>query len=445
MRRPSLERPPEMLASARESVATLKVELINRLFGGGARARKLDTISWLRPPALKGALRFWWRAANAHTFDSLDRLRAEEERLFGAPAKFGDDGQILGGPGRIEVEVEAASIPGVSYTEGPGSPLTYAYFPARRQQDGTPAEELGHPLGVAGGPDQPVVATVRISFRRHEARGPAASPEGEAKDQAAVLAALQLWLVLGGAGARTRRGAGGVAPISLEAAIALRLVTTKPGIESLLRTSCRPAQLASELDGVFSLARTMAVFVGKRTHASAEEAQKELLTALKRFRQDRKPGKGGGVPGRSNWPEPDAVRHLDDPTKHWYREPEAPNFGRFPRAALGLPIEMPFKDDPPAEPPKQTIHALLDAEGTQRIQRYASPVLLRAVRIWEAGPTKPPTYLPVAIVTSCTLPDTAHPLVQGAREHHVAGYPIVQKSQALAGLVKAFAGAFRKI
>ncbi len=56
------------------------------LFGGGATP---DASAELRPPSIKGVLRFWWRALawSRHVGD-LDKIRSDEARIFGAA---GDD------------------------------------------------------------------------------------------------------------------------------------------------------------------------------------------------------------------------------------------------------------------------------------------------------------------------------------------------------------------
>lgn len=57
---------------------TLTCEIITPMFTGTAIPGRCE----LRPPAIKGALRFWWRALNAHK--GVDQVRKEEAELFGA-------------------------------------------------------------------------------------------------------------------------------------------------------------------------------------------------------------------------------------------------------------------------------------------------------------------------------------------------------------------------
>jgi CRISPR-associated protein Cmr1 len=56
---------------------TFTCEIITPMFLNGADGKTPE----LRPPSIKGALRFWWRALNGHL--SLDDLRKQEAEIFG--------------------------------------------------------------------------------------------------------------------------------------------------------------------------------------------------------------------------------------------------------------------------------------------------------------------------------------------------------------------------
>lgn len=60
---------------------TFHCRTISPMFIGGAD----PDVAELRPPSLKGALRFWWRAMNAHLVNkgSLDELKEREAEIFG--------------------------------------------------------------------------------------------------------------------------------------------------------------------------------------------------------------------------------------------------------------------------------------------------------------------------------------------------------------------------
>jgi len=58
---------------------TFDIEVVTPMFLGGADPKKAE----LRVPSIKGALRFWWRAINAHL--PLPQLKDQEATLFGDP------------------------------------------------------------------------------------------------------------------------------------------------------------------------------------------------------------------------------------------------------------------------------------------------------------------------------------------------------------------------
>ena len=364
-----------------------KVVLITRLFGGGARAREVDKVSWLRSSAAKSALRFWWRSSHAHQFSSLDALLAKESELFGAPATFDAEGHIHGGPGafRLTSQCHLASAP-VEYNEAIGNPLNYALFPA---------QGMGQARAKIAAPSDQTWAVLRL-----------AADKIDSETQEALLSSLRLWLTLGGAGSRNRRGAGALGAETREEAAKLGLPLSLEQLKGFLQQHCNPRALSPSLAAVFALARTRRVCVGP-LQATGEEAQKRLLSVLREARQDR-PHQPGGPWGRSRWPEADAIRIKADPSKKWAHAPNPANAGRYPRSVLGLPIVVHFKT-PPFEPSDHHIlGALREGMEWRKLERYSSPILLRPVRVWEGNRAQ---YAPVAVFTECTLPDATQSLV----------------------------------
>lgn len=396
-----LPKPPAVEVSAERATSwseEVEVVLITQLFGGGARPRQLDERSWLRPAAFKSALRFWWRAGYAHRFPSLAALRTEEARLFGASARFGREGQILGGPGLLEVEVEKAvpaNLRQMRFEPEDGDVLNIAYFGAR-QKDEQPAF-----LGQAG---QGGKALLRIQVH---------APVS-AEDRAQLVGALRLWLVLGGVGSRTRRGAGAVAPVKEARARELEIPGSETELHTFLCSCLRPDEGTHTQKGLWHLAASRAVFVG-RACREAVDAQKGLLEVLREFRQKRRHPQSWRGPsgwGRSQWPEADAIRLRVGVPPGWKHQPNVTHAERFPRAALGLPIVMHFKDAPPhgQDPGDFTISAARpDGEAWSRVNRFASPLVLRPVQIWANGEKR---FVPVAWVGPFTLPPDSRPLAE---------------------------------
>ena len=277
--------PPQKISTVRKPAWSreARVVLITRLFGGGARTREVDTISWLRPSAAKSALRFWWRTAHAHEHSSLEALRAAEEKLFGAPGTFDAAGRSKGGPGALEVTVESKlALPPSEYQDSQGSPINYALFPAQKT-----AKQDRARIAL---PSEQTWASIQLTSR-----------SGNPTVQGLFLEALRLWLTLGGAGARTRRGAGAMALSHPDAAKELGIPVSLEELEAFLKKHCKPQLVPAALAEVFCLARTRRVFLGP-PQVSGERAQLMLLDVLRKARQEREPSKTGKY-GRSKWPE----------------------------------------------------------------------------------------------------------------------------------------------
>jgi CRISPR-associated protein Cmr1 len=101
------------------------------------------------------------------------------------------------------------------------------------------------------------------------------------------------------------------------------------------------------------------------------EAWRYLLTKLRDFRQQRNQGSERNRPGRSQWPEPDAIRRLTRCSSARHRNALS-QLNVFPRAEFGLPIVFKFKDDTHGDPNVTTLEGADDGE-----KRLASPLILR--------------------------------------------------------------------
>lgn len=81
---------------------TFTCETITPMFLGGANPNEVE----LRPPSIKGALRFWWRAM--HGDWDLDKLKTEEAKLFGGtePLHYMENGKkVEFKPSRSKVQI----------------------------------------------------------------------------------------------------------------------------------------------------------------------------------------------------------------------------------------------------------------------------------------------------------------------------------------------------
>lgn len=290
-------------------------ETITPLYGGGVKAGEVDQELPIRPSGLRGQLRFWWRLLN---------YNSDSEALFQA------ERAIWGGIGKEKPVASkvALRLRGVPKLEWRDLKLAdrynaYALFPARD------AEHSVAPLGIE--------FTMELTLDK-------ALTEAQRQQ---VKEAVRWWASFGGVGARTRRGLGavkvaGLLPVKAEE------VAAKGGVLGLRRGEERDASRAWNL----------------------------AVDCLKAFRQGedigRNPGDPGSkFPGRSRWPEADAIRRLQR-THASNHKPRHPVTDYYPRAAFGLPIVYKFKDDKRNDPQKSTLEPI-----GKDVKRMASPLILR--------------------------------------------------------------------
>jgi CRISPR-associated protein Cmr1 len=93
------------------------------------------------------------------------------------------------------------------------------------------------------------------------------------------------------------------------------------------------------------------------------------LKKMQAFRQNRR-NNGGPRPGRSYWPEPDAIRKVTRRASPEHSTPVS-KVNAFPRADFGMPIIFHFKDDRQGDPRDRSL------QPSKEVDRYPSPVILR--------------------------------------------------------------------
>src|SRR5579883_639078 len=173
------------------SKITATFEVVTPLFLGGADPA--STVE-LRPPSIKGALRFWWRALawSRHRGD-LDAIKKEEQKIFGTA---GDDRDRLGQASfglrarwRAEPNRLAETGPR-SLTSGKPGASYLSYGIINRGQGNSPRScyQLG--------------GCFELTFQalRHT--------DNESGFHPSLLDAIKLFGLLGGLGGRSRRGWG---------------------------------------------------------------------------------------------------------------------------------------------------------------------------------------------------------------------------------------------
>jgi len=187
--------------------------------------------------------------------------------------------------------------------------------------------------------------------------------------EAEVEAALWAWETFGGIGARTRRGLGALQCLSINSethpapAPSQAREHLHQKLDQYVTTGMWP-------DYVPHLTQTTEFKVTAQSE-DALTAWQHLLQTLKRFRQARNPGTARNRPGRSKWPEPDAIRRQTGQRASQHSGTLS-QIDKFPRAAFGLPIVFQFKDQRQGDPPTTS----LQGAGFDRL---ASPLILRTI------------------------------------------------------------------
>jgi CRISPR-associated protein Cmr1 len=183
---------------------TATYRIVTPMFIGDASQQAID----VRPPSVKGALRFWWRAlewknvlkeAAGDVSKALRDLHQREAKLFGSAAD-----EHTGGQGCFLLQV----------IKQPKSPDKETIWP----QKNTGSAYLGFGLLQSGKQENHNVHlhrqaimegdtfTLQLCFK----------PKTEEKDIDCLRNLLKVWGLLGGLGSRARRGFGSISLVRLE-------------------------------------------------------------------------------------------------------------------------------------------------------------------------------------------------------------------------------------
>ena len=335
---PEVASHPDMISK------TYVIQVITPIFGGGVKAGENDPVTLIRPSSIRGHLRSFWRATRGAKCKSLAELHQREGEIWGTTEN----------PSKVALEIKLKS---------PGKKYPCAYFP---EDKNFPRFEKNHPSyalfpfqGNKRDEIPPANCTSNVSFELKLTH-----PQSISLD---VDAAVWAWTNFGGIGARTRRGCG-----------ALYCKELSPKRESL------NSWYKSFLDGLgVDLSRSQKwptlpdkLLVRDNNSNNVLQGWSDVVGLMQTFRQGqgvgRNPGSSPNRPGRSRWPEPEAVRQATSSrfARH-SRMPAIPN-DAFPRAELGLPIVFHFKDI--GDPKDTELYPVVD--GLERT-RMSSPLILR--------------------------------------------------------------------
>lgn len=272
MRRVNLPKLPDWQAPNKRETIELQLKLITPMFGGGYKTREVDSVQPIRPAAIRGHLRYWWRATAGAKYATVEKLHRAETALWGG-ASTKENSAV----GKVAIRVEITSL---------GQPAPYREVaPKSKAKDGPlhgyflfPYQEQKNLNLPAATGRKDVAFTLRITMDT--------SLSDAQREE--VETALKAWIAFGGVGARTRRGCGA---LTVEGKEAAQWLPASPDIAQWLgmpETAVKAPQWTT-------LAGAQGIIV---PISSAQDAWRELGRFWARFRkghfaQDYSPMSGG--------------------------------------------------------------------------------------------------------------------------------------------------------
>jgi len=259
VRKVNLPSLPEWQEPAKRETIELELRLITPMFGGGYKAREVDPLQPIRPAAIRGHLRFWWRATAGACYTSVADLHKAETELWGG-ASTKDNPAF----GKVAIQVHILSA---------GEKASYSQVaPESRPKEGPLHGYFLFPFQEQKKQNIPAaVGRRQVSFQLRLTLDASLS---EAQ-RAGVRTALKAWIAFGGVGARTRRGCGALTVVG---ANANQWLLPTRGLAEWLEM---PRDAASDHDWT-TLAGARGIVVPT---ASPEEAWRELGQFWARFRK----------------------------------------------------------------------------------------------------------------------------------------------------------------
>lgn len=324
-------------------------KLITPMIGGDVESWQLNTKAPVRSQSVKGQLRFWWRTMQ--TTEDCTELLHRENSIWGGMHGKDEHGQELHRKSQVQIAV-VNQEPGKAQKGDDAKTFArivpgYISWPMFQGNQGpTPSALPGLSFKLA------VTYPLKL--------------EGE------IFNTLKLWCLFGGVGARTRRGTG-----SMRCDALLADFQTPEDITTFVKSLWTKGVPDKHSSPYPILANSLLGICTPESAGSPTHLWHELIKSYAAYRQGPGIGRGEGSkgrPGRSYWPEPDAIRHISGrpDSRH---QPEHPDGKWFPRAAYGLPLFFRFKDhdDPGGK------------EGVQlsptEKDRWPSPVILKVIQL----------------------------------------------------------------
>ncbi|MCY7451483.1 type III-B CRISPR module RAMP protein Cmr1 [Bacillus altitudinis] len=320
----------------------LTIHLVTPMFGGGPQSNSIDQDRPIRESAIRGHLRFWWRATRGAVCKNANELSKREAEIFGHTE-------------------QASQIQVVTHYETDEVKRNSKVFFKKKNHP--------FPRYVLSNMKDETPYLMKAQFSLNIRLSKKTTQYELIKKE--VEAALWAWINFGGLGSRTRRGCGSLyckqfSPYNKR---------TKSQLEKWFEQKLLEydIQLPASSREWPTLSREFKV---QAFPSSMISSWQSVIQTYETFRRRSNPNKKRG---RSCWPEADTIRLLTGKAKSGHHIPypkEKPfKYQAFPRAQFGLPIQFRFA---PKDSGKDPDPVTLLPKGKDRL---ASPLILKPLAI----------------------------------------------------------------
>ncbi|MFS3916150.1 type III-B CRISPR module RAMP protein Cmr1 [Bacillus australimaris] len=320
----------------------LTIHLVTPMFGGGPQSNSIDQDRPIRESAIRGHLRFWWRATRGAVCKNANELSKREAEIFGHTE-------------------QASQIQVVTHYEKDEVKRNSKVFFKKKNHP--------FPRYVLSNMKDETPYLMKAQFSLNIRLSKKTTDFELIKKE--VEAALWAWINFGGLGSRARRGCGSLyckqfSPYNKR---------TKSQLEKWFEQKLLEydIQLPASSREWPTLSREFKV---QAFPSSMISSWQSVIQTYETFRRRSNPNKKRG---RSCWPEADTIRLLTGKAKSGHHIPypkEKPfKYQAFPRAQFGLPIQFRFA---PKDSGKDPDPVTLLPKGKDRL---ASPLILKPLAI----------------------------------------------------------------
>lgn len=378
--------PPRWEGPSQRETIVLKLKLVTPLFGGGFEARNVDELVPVRAAAIRGNLRYWWRATAGARYATPKELYEAETALWGGAARIieKEGREVVVGEGRVQLSVVCLPLDRRNLTRIDRADVPRYARAILIQEKSATEKRIRSEARNENWPKHRLDEALRNASQQIEDERDLMYPwvlpsceftlglamiDGTPIPQE-VLGALRAFIDFGGVGGRCQRGFGSLVEVSRSPSSATNGWPPPPG---------PPAECWHETPGCSSLVGAT-LFTGAASN-SPVEAWKAAVQILEHFRRAELPGyrrPATGVPSHTSWPEADMIRALLNPPVARLGLARPPGaLPVFPRAELGLPLTFQSQK-------KHTGYfgnaKLWLQTGQDAIERLRSPVIAKAMR-----------------------------------------------------------------